>query len=61
MSNKVIDYEIVHDRTLTGLEFKVKAKLKSSWIPQGGVYVIVNNLKGTHPEEYCQAMIKLEE
>ena len=57
---KVVDYDIIHDRNYEALIRKVKSKVQQGWRPKGGSYVLKNILKGDTPEEIYQSVEKVE-
>jgi hypothetical protein len=53
--NKVVDYQIVLARRLSGLAALVKTEIGKGWVPSGPVIVTDDN------EEFGQTMVKFEE
>ena len=56
----VIDYQVVRDKTLSGLEAKVKAEMRRGWIPYGGVGSAAFGMSPLGGNSFMQAVVKIK-
>lgn len=57
---KVIDYKVVRDKNLSGLEAKVKAEMRKGWVPYGGAGTASFGISVTGGNSFIQAVVKLK-
>ena len=57
---KIVDYQTVRDKTLSGLEAKVKAEMRKGWVPYGGVAAAAFGMSPTGGNSFIQAVVKIK-
>tara|TARA_Y100001935_G_C17288864_1_gene502050 strand:+ start:191 stop:745 length:555 start_codon:yes stop_codon:yes gene_type:complete len=57
---KIVDYKALRDKTLSGLEVKVKAEMRKGWVPYGGVAAAAFGISPTGGNSFIQAVVKIK-
>lgn len=57
---KIVDYQALRDKTLSGLEAKVKAEMRKGWVPYGGVAAAAFGISPTGGNSFIQAVVKIK-
>lgn len=57
---KIVDYLVVHEKTITIIEIKVKENIKDGYHPIGGISFCKAN-QDNYPYLFLQAMVKYED
>jgi hypothetical protein len=56
----IVDYRALRDKTISGLEAKVKAEMRKGWVPYGGVGAAAFGISPTGGNSFIQAVVKIK-